>query len=56
MPEVDTKFNYGKDYDQIKIDGAFLHTNLDNISDAAQLWLDIRTAILKKLVETDGLY
>ena len=56
MPEVDTKFNYGKDYDQIKIDEAFLHTNLDNISDAAPLWLDTRTAIFKKLVETDGLY
>ena len=56
MSEVDTKFNLQKDYDQIKVDKLFEVLNLDNISEAAPLWLETRTAILKRLTETDGLY
>ena len=47
MPEVDTRFNLQKDYDQIKVDKLFEVTDLDNISEAAPLWLETRTAILK---------
>ena len=47
MAEVDAKFNYRKDYGQITIDKAFDSLNLDNISDAAPLWLATRTAIFK---------
>ena len=56
MPEVDTRFNLQKDYDQITIGKLFEKTDLDNISEAAPLWLETRTAILKRLTETDGLY
>ena len=56
MAEVDAKFNYRKDYGQITIDKAFDSLNLDNISDAAPFWLATRTAIVKRLTETDGMY
>ena len=56
ISEVETRFNLQKDYDQIKVDKLFEVLNLDNISEAAPLWLETRTAILKILTETDGLY
>ena len=56
MSEVDTKFNYGKGYDQITIDKASDSINLDNIYDAAPLWLATRTTIFTRLTETDGMY
>jgi hypothetical protein len=45
MPEVDTRFNLQKDYDQIKVDKLFEVLDLDNISEAAPLWLETRAAI-----------